>query len=154
MKLLSPTRLFVIPFAILSLALVACGGGGGGGGGGGDDVDFVGGVYRGEMTMSSNPCAIPVDASQVAAWDVNQAGTDIVLTAQNGTGNTYEGTTDGEVILCSKTSVTDDGCTLVSRIRIQDITASSGNAIFQLDANCGRGVCSVQYLGTLARTSH
>src|SRR5262245_6369933 len=78
----------VVLIASLSWSLSSCGGGGGG-----DSVPFFGGVYRGVVLLTSNPCGIPVSSVGAVEWTVNQDATRIVLQAASGA--TFEGGTNG-----------------------------------------------------------
>jgi hypothetical protein len=129
----------------LVIWLTACGGGGGGG----DGETFFGGVYRGLVAITENPCGVPVSTVGDVEWTVNQDASRIVLQAASGA--TYEGgPTGGSSFAVSRVTPSGANCPITSDIAMTDVDSDSSRASLSVRASC-LPQCTVRGTGSLSR---
>jgi hypothetical protein len=132
---------------LLSTLLWSCGGGGGSSG----SSDLVGGVYTGNLGLTSNSCGASIPSALPVDWRVSQSGSDITLEAKPADTIFTGALTDDDQITVSRQDI-DEGCTIDLEIRINSIQAESGFGRLTVTSSCPADRCRFTYEGSLQRS--
>lgn len=139
-------RITAVSLSLVGLSLAACGGGGGGG----SDAPFFGGVYRGVIAVTDNPCGVPIGSIGNVEWTVNQDSNRIVLQAASGA--TYEGgPTGSSSFAVSSTSQSSGGCTTSTNVALSSVSTDGAQANVSVGSSC-LPACTVRAAGPLTRS--